>query len=112
MAYKIALASSDGKVVNQHFGRTEKFVIVEIDGESSKYIETRENLPACNNFEHSEDSMSASINLIKDCKAVFVAKVGRGAYFKLEENGIKAYETPYFIEDVIKKVINSKVSLE
>ena len=46
MAYKIAFASSDGKVVNQHFGRTKQFLIVEIDGKDYKYIETRVNEPS------------------------------------------------------------------
>ena len=31
MSFKIAVSSSDGKVVNRHFGRTEKFLIFEID---------------------------------------------------------------------------------
>lgn len=37
MAYKVAFASSDGKVVNQHFGRTKQFLIVEIDNKDYKY---------------------------------------------------------------------------
>lgn len=111
MSYKIALATSDGKVVNQHFGRTLKFVIVEIDDGTSRYLETRDNAPSCNGFEHSEDSLSASVNLISDCKAVFVAQIGNGAYQKLLEKGINAYETPYFIEDVVNNVLKSKISL-
>ena len=30
MSYKVAVASNDGKFVNEHFGRAEKFMIYEI----------------------------------------------------------------------------------
>ena len=111
MAYRIAFASSDGKVINQHFGRTQKFLIVEIDEEVAKYIETRENKPSCEEFQHTEDAMTRSISLISDCKAVFAAKIGRGAIAKLDEAGIKSYETPNFIEDIIDKLLTTKKTL-
>ena len=43
MAYRIAVASTDGIVVNQHFGHAERFHIVELDAETEKYeyTETR-----------------------------------------------------------------------
>lgn len=108
MAYRIAFASSDGKVINQHFGRTQKFLIVEIDEEVAKFLETRENDPSCQEFQHTEDAMARSISLISDCKAVYVAKIGHGAITRLDEAGIKSYETPYFIEDVIDKLLMDK----
>ena len=111
MSYKVAFASNDGKVVNQHFGRSEKFLIVEIEDGKSKYIETRENVPPCNNFEHSEDAMGRSVSLLQDCKAVFVAKIGQGAYNRLKENGTKAIEMPHFIEDILKKLEKSEIEL-
>jgi nitrogen fixation protein NifX len=111
MSYKIAFASSDGKVVNQHFGRTKQFLIVEIDGKDHKYIETRINDPSCQDFQHTEEAMSRSIELISDCRAVFVARIGQGALAQVEARGIKGIEAPYFIEDILKKVLNSKVNI-
>ena len=111
MTYKIAFASSDGKVVNQHFGRAQNFLIVEIDDDDYKFIETRENAPTCQGFEHSDEAMDQSISIIEDCEAVFVAKVGNGARNKLKSKGITPFETPYFIEDIINKLINSKVKI-
>lgn len=35
MSYKIAIATSDGKFVNQHFGRANQFLIVELKGDGS-----------------------------------------------------------------------------
>lgn len=112
MAYKIAFASSDGKVVNQHFGRTKQFLIVEIDDDKDyKYVETRVNEPSCQDFQHTEDAMNKSIELICDCKAVFVARIGQGALAQVEAKGIKGIEAPYFIDDILKKILNSKVNI-
>lgn len=111
MAYKVAFASSDGKVVNQHFGRTKQFLIVEIDDKDYKYVETRVNEPACQEFQHTEDAMSESIELISDCKAVFVARIGQGALTLVEAKGIKGIEAPYFIEDILKKILNSRMNI-
>lgn len=111
MAYKIAFASSDGKVVNQHFGRTKKFLIVEIDNNDYKYVETRINEPACQEFQHAEDDLKNSIELISDCKAVFVARIGQGALAQVEARGIKGIEAPYFIEDILNKILNSRVNI-
>lgn len=111
MSCKVAFASSDGKIVNQHFGGTKKFLIVEIEDGKAKYIETRENVPPCNNYEHSEDAMGRSVSLLQDCKAVFVAKIGQGAYSRLKENGTKAIEMPHFIEDIIEKLEKLEIEL-
>ena len=111
MAYRVAFASSDGKVVNQHFGKADKFHIVEIDGKEYKFIESRDNIPSCSDFQHSEDSLLKAIDVIKDCKAIFVAKIGPGASAEVESKGIQAIEAPYFIEDVLDRLINSKVSI-
>lgn len=110
MKVKVAFASSDGKVCNQHFGKAKAFHIVEVDDEKRlyKYLETRENSPCCKEFEHSEDDLQNSINLIKDCIIVFASKIGRGASLKLEQNGIKAIEAPYFIEDILDEILKDK----
>ena len=111
MAYKIAFASSDGKVVNQHFGRAKQFLIIEIDNKDYTYVETRVNEPSCQEFEHTEEAMNKSIDLISDCKAVFVARIGQGALVQVESRRIKGIEAPYFIEDIIDKILNSKINI-
>lgn len=108
MKYKAAFASSDGKVVNQHFGRSKVFHIVEIDldNKSYKYIESRQNTPSCNNYEHTDEALVRSVNLIKDCKVLFVAKIGPGAKEKVSDSGVQAIMAPYFIEDILSELIS------
>lgn len=111
MSYKVAFASSDGKVVNQHFGRTKQFLIVEIYDKGYKYVETRMNEPSCQEFEHTEDGLSKSIELISDCKAVFISRIGSGALAKVESKGITGVEAPYFIEDIIERILDSGLKI-
>lgn len=111
MSYRAAFVSTDGKVVNAHFGKATKFHIVEINDKDYKFIESRDNVPSCSNFQHSDESLLNAINVIKDCKVVFAAKIGEGAANALRLHGIDPIEAPYFIEDILKRLINSKVKL-
>lgn len=107
MADKIAFASSDGKQVDQHFGRARNFIIYEIQENGVSYLENRENNPPCQEFQHSEKAIYKSVDLISDCKAIFVTKIGYGALSALHSKDIKVYEAPYYIADIIEKLLTS-----
>ncbi|MGF7117773.1 NifB/NifX family molybdenum-iron cluster-binding protein [Methanobacterium oryzae] len=104
MPYKIAIASSDGKFVNQHFGRAQKFLIVELkDDGSYTFLETRKNKPACTVEDH-DSTIEDSLELISDCDGVLVSQVGPGAADRLIERGIQPIIIPLLIDDALKKV--------
>ncbi len=113
MKYRAAFASSDGKIINQHFGRTAQFLIVEIDEEEKKwkYVETRENEPPCDGGTHSEDALKTAVSVIEDCRAVFAARIGAGAQNFLAEKNIQGIEAPYPIEEVLQALLYAKVKL-
>ncbi len=70
---KLAIASSDGKVINQHFGKARKFIVIESDGENIKVLDVRKNKPACGSLEyggHEDNVPDKSISLIGDCDTV------------------------------------------
>ncbi len=99
---KMAIASSDGKVINQHFGKARRFIIIESDGEEIKVVEVRENNPACGTLEyggHADDMLDRSISLIGDCDAVLCSRVGGGAAEVLLSRGVEPVEAPGFIEE-------------
>lgn len=100
---RVAVASSDGKVVNQHFGRATRFLIFELerDGEF-KYITTRENVPPCSGGEHDPGLLNNTVNLLLDCQAVLVSQIGPGAEKLLLAKGIKAMQRPNFIEAALR----------
>ena len=105
MSIKVAVASSDGKYINQHFGMASQFLIFELDDDGThKFLELRENKPACSTEGHSELSMEESVKLISDCQAVLAGQIGPGAIDILLKNNIDPYLAPTFIEDALKEL--------
>ncbi len=104
--YKIAVASTDGKVINQHFGRAEQFIIIEPDKESGfKVVEVREVKAVCNSGTHDDDALNRNIELLSDCRYVLVSMIGMVAENALLRRGITAYVVPDIIEDAVNKLI-------
>ncbi|QGG48154.1 NifB/NifX family molybdenum-iron cluster-binding protein [Heliorestis convoluta] len=100
---RVAVASSDGKVVNQHFGRAKQFLIFEIVEDHFQFLEIRYTSPACTGQDHREGQMSQTIEMLADCRAVFVSQIGPGASEKLLAKGIVPYRIANFIEEAIKE---------
>jgi nitrogen fixation protein NifX len=105
MAYNVAIASSDGKVINQHFGRATQFLIFEVDEGKFKFQELRETKPFCNSGKHDDNQLLAATEGLADCKAVLVSQIGSGAATMLRNKGIESYDVRDFIEDALVKLI-------
>lgn len=107
MSYKVAVASSDGKFVNQHFGKAQKFLIVEIEEDGQyQFLELRETAPRCGG---SVDLKEKTLDLISDCQMVLVSQIGPGAAKKLINRGIKPLILPLLIDDALKEIYLSEV---
>lgn len=111
MTYKVAVASTDGIVINQHFGHAERFHIVELhtDDLTSKYTETRPVQRVCQGHEHSESSFDTVLETLSDVSAILVAKIGQGASDYLEAKGMLVYESPFLVDAVIGKILKDKL---
>ncbi len=113
MSIKVAVASSDGKVINSHFGRANQFLVFSLSKGSYEFIETRENSPACSFGDHSEDSLDRSIDIIKDCQIVLASQIGPGAEKLLGKRGIKVLSGSSFLDDVLYKLsLSSYIKME
>jgi nitrogen fixation protein NifX len=112
MSYLVAVASSDGKVVNQHFGHAEEFLILEVEGESYRFIEKRSLGAACHLGEHNERSMENVIEALSDCKYVLCTKIGPGAEQKLQKREITPFEIAHFIDEAMIKLIEYTLKLK
>lgn len=78
--YLIAVASSDGIVVNNHFGRAGSFYIYEVnDDESIDFFEKREVTPICDGGNHSEERLKENLLIFQDCRYLLVSRIGSGA---------------------------------
>ncbi len=106
---RIALATTDGKFINEHFGRAKVFYIVDISNDGYTYLEKRQVEKCCNNGEHNESDFDNVINVLTDCDAVFVSRIGLEASAYLISKGLRVFTAPGFIDDVMKKIIEDKV---
>jgi nitrogen fixation protein NifX len=104
MSYKIAVASSDGKNINEHFGKANEFLIYKVDGTNYKYLELREANSFCNNGQHNENKLLSSVEALAGCRAVLVSNIGNGAAKTLKSNGIEPLEVHGFIENALNKL--------
>ncbi len=101
MSYKIAVASSDGKVINQHFGKATQFLIFEVDQVAYHFIERILTNPICQSGEHEEPSLLDTVQGLVGCRAVLASQIGKGAVQVLMESGIDAFEVKNLIEDAL-----------
>ncbi len=112
MSYKVAIASTDGKVINQHFGKADRFHIVEISEEGSyQYIGTQNVVPGCNGGSHDTNAFDDILNSLKDVQVFLVSRIGEGAAAYLEQNDKIVYQAPYMIDQVLDKIIKDKIYL-
>lgn len=103
---KIAVASSDGIVVNSHFGHARQFYIYEIRDDDVKLLETRIVKPVCQGGNHDDRRLSENIDKIADCKYLLVSKIGYGAALATEQKGVESYELPGIIDESIQQLLN------
>ncbi|HEX2927912.1 MAG TPA: NifB/NifX family molybdenum-iron cluster-binding protein [Ruminiclostridium sp.] len=106
MAYRIAVASSDGINIDLHFAKASQFYIYDIRDDGFDFFELRK----CDAVHsHSETEFDSTLETLRDCKAVVVSKVGTGALTYLSAKGLRAFEAPYPIEIVLDKMISKKI---
>ena len=97
-SWRIAIASTDGKVINEHFGRADRFYVTDIGtGQPPRCIEIRPVLPLCHDGDHSLQALATTARILQDCQVILVARIGPGARTELEKKGILVFEYPDFI---------------
>ncbi len=102
MAIRAAVASTDGKVINQHFGKADFFLIFEFNDNEFRYIEKRKVEPCCHMGEHSGNAFENAAAALSDCALIIVSRIGAGAAEFLENHGFTVYESPFPIMKVLE----------
>jgi predicted Fe-Mo cluster-binding NifX family protein len=87
---KLAVAGKDGMAINEHFGHAKQFRIYEATPDECGLVETREVAHYCLGQHSDQSAMAGILEAIKDCHAVFVAKIGDGPTEKLKTIGVRA----------------------
>lgn len=103
---RIALASRDGIHVNEHFGRATFFRVYQLTDSGYSFLESRDAVAACQHRRtHSKTDFDTVIELLADCDAVLVEKIGEGAAAYLIAKGVRVFEVSGSIDGVLHKLI-------
>ncbi|MYM62486.1 NifB/NifX family molybdenum-iron cluster-binding protein [Pseudomaricurvus sp. HS19] len=82
---RVAFATSDRKMINQHFGSASSFAIYGVNPEDSRLLTVIE----FGDLTHDEDKLAAKLELLKDCIAVYCRACGASAVRQLLTQGIQ-----------------------
>lgn len=94
---KVAITSTDGIDINEHFGRAEEFWIYESDEAGAyQFLERRKKI-----VEGSNEHQAATVELLADIEVVLVNKIGPGAEKELRSAGIIALSVSGAIEKAL-----------
>jgi predicted Fe-Mo cluster-binding NifX family protein len=100
----IAVASKDGREINQHFGHAERFLIYEVENESVKLVDEKKVERYCS-FDPEHPLRSRVLKEIGDalqgCRAVATAQMGEHPRGELENLGIE----PFIVTGPIKTTL-------
>ncbi len=99
---KVAVASTDGVFINEHFGRSKEFLIYEVDEKGEyEFLESRENIPHGSNDSHGH-IVSTTAELLADIEVVLVKQIGPGAEQELRNKGVLALSVNSSIEKALQ----------
>jgi len=96
---RYAVASKEGMAISEHFGHARQFFVYEVSKAKCDLLEKREVSHYCLGGHSDTGALGGILETIKDCSAVFVAKIGDGPTEKLRARGITAV-TDYAWEEI------------
>jgi predicted Fe-Mo cluster-binding NifX family protein len=99
---RIAIASSDGKNVDLHFGKANSIYVYDFDGLSARRVDHR----VVNIVSNDKHQWMKVIDAISDCDVVISVQSGFKARFGIEKAGLKNIEDDGSIEDVLKRYVD------
>lgn len=88
---KVAFASTDRTRVNQHFGAAEGFAIYEVTPDKATLVGVGEFAEEA--MDGNEDKLTAKVDFLAGCAAVYVMAIGASAIKKLMAKGIQPIRT-------------------
>jgi predicted Fe-Mo cluster-binding NifX family protein len=90
----IAVASKDGKLINQHFGHAERFLIYDVEGAEAKLVDEKKVERYCTY--DSDHPMRAHLlheiaGALAGCRAVVCSQIGQAPQSEMERLGVDAF---------------------
>jgi len=105
MKIRIAVASSDGLNVDQHFGRAQHFRIYQLNENNFDFIEERISHPPCSEHQHSDHLLDQAAEHISDCQGVIACQIGPGAVDVLLIRRILPFTMEGSVDEALKTLL-------
>ena len=122
MAYKIAVASSDGVNVDIHFGAAQSFLICAVKDDGTFSEQEKRNVPktaessngGCGNGGGCGQGagISPKVELISDCRCVVAAKIGFNVIKQLERKAIASFDVETTVQEALEKITKYFYSID
>ncbi|MSM39830.1 MAG: dinitrogenase iron-molybdenum cofactor biosynthesis protein [Geobacter sp.] len=100
----IAVASKDGKVVNQHFGHAERFLIYDVDNGKARLVDEKKVERYCSyDPDHPlrNHLLQAIAEALTGCRAVLCSQIGEAPQNAMRDLGIETYVTSGPVEPTV-----------
>lgn len=99
---RIAVATTDGTAVDEHFGRSSRFDVYDLDADRADLVEIRALQPA---GEH-DDRAPSRLEAVRDCAIVHVTAIGPSAAAQVTNAGVMPLRTPEgtAVSDVVARL--------
>lgn len=104
---KIAFASSDGLLIDRHFGRAEHFYIYEIDEEGHIALEGSRAAPPLSE-EGDHERLDDIVELLADVSYVLCAQIGQNAVRTLQARGISGFALKGEVQKVLQNYVKRR----
>jgi len=88
---RVAVATTDGTAVDEHFGRCKRFDVYQVSADGAELTETRELGTV---LSHDEGAIESRLAAIKDCAIVHVTSIGSGAAARVVNAGVMPLKLP------------------
>jgi predicted Fe-Mo cluster-binding NifX family protein len=92
----VAIASTNGQDINEHFGHAAEFHIFDfLDNGSPVHVEARENPPWCGDAElqaNASEPFEKTVAVLSDCQVVLASRFGPCAAQALSSHSIDFFE--------------------
>ena len=107
---KVGFASLDGFSDDEHFGHAHVWQIYEFS-DDAEFLEIRKMPPVCGGSCNGacDDNFAIAYELLKDCKALFVSKIGEPAAAYMIQRGIKVFEAAGSIDKISEAILTSSI---
>lgn len=106
MSVRVGFATTDGSIINEHFGHAEFWDVYDL-GEEAEFVETRKVKAECSC--HNKKVFDDMLSTLNDCQVIIVAKIGEEAAYHVINSGKRVFEAAGDLYQIAKRLIENHI---